>query len=87
MTILGHVIRAGNRDPADPMYQVTFEDANLKPKTSAYRRVGRPRHKWHQETMSQAWQAMQQSEPSNQDFAGTYTGTDGQRQQKQVASK
>ena len=79
MTILGHVIRAGNRDPTDPMYQVTFEDPSLKPKTSAYRRVGRPRRKWHQETMNQAWQSMQQNEPTNHDFAGTYAGTEGQR--------
>lgn len=50
-TLLGHVIRAGNRDLKDPMYQVTFDDESLKPKRTTYRRAGRPRHKWHDYTL------------------------------------
>ena len=55
MSLLGRVIRAGIRDAKDPMYQVTLEDPPLKPKTTAYRRVGLPRSKWHTDTMQEAW--------------------------------
>ena len=70
-TVLGHVIRAGDRDSRDPMYQVTFENQTLKPKTTAYRRVGRPRHKWHEKTLEAAWQKMSAEQTQRQPYEGT----------------
>ena len=43
------VIRTDNNDP---LKQVTFENDNLKIKTPAYRRVGRPRKQWIIKQMS-----------------------------------
>ncbi len=76
ITLLGHVIRAGNRDKNDPMYQVTFESKDLAPKMTAYRRVGRPRNKWHQDTMEQAWAKIHH----NGSHIPKYTGNEKQRQ-------
>ena len=75
-TLLGHVIRAGVRDALDPLHLVTFESEDLEPKTAAYRRSGRPRLKWHNETMQEAWNRMPREITNNR----TYTGTTGQRQ-------
>jgi len=33
--LLGHVIRAGVRDPTDPLFQVTFDNIALQPKAAA----------------------------------------------------
>ena len=52
MTLLGHVIRS-QKD--DPMKQVTFEDENLRTKCLGTRRVGRPKQKWIENTMKEAW--------------------------------
>ena len=82
MTLLGHVIRAGTRDRNDPMYQITFQGADLEPKTTTYRRVGRPRHKWHQETMTKAWQTM----PHQTGSIPEYTGSKKQRKQIRAAA-
>ena len=57
VALLGDVIRPGIRDANDPMYQATFEAPTLlpkTPKTTAHRRVGRPRNKWHTDTMQEA---------------------------------
>ena len=75
--LLGHVIRAGHRDPRDPMYQVTFENSSLQPRTTACRRVGKPRHKWHTDTMQSAWEAMN----ANSERERPYTGDDRQREE------
>ena len=71
-SLLGHIIRAGERDSRDPMYQVTFEGTNLKPRTTAYRRVGKPRHKWHTDTLASAWQYMEQQKGTNTKYNGDH---------------
>ena len=76
MILLGHVIRAGERNPRDPMFQVTFEDKTLKTKTTAFRRVGKPRHKWHAETMTEAWTYTQHYKDNGKP---TYKDTPAQR--------
>jgi len=43
VTLYGHLIRA---DAADPMKQATMNEEG-KRKAAAFRRVGRPRNKWH----------------------------------------
>ena len=53
------------------MYQVTFENQTLKPKTTAYRRVGRPRHKWHEKALEAAWQKMSAERTQRQPYEGT----------------
>ena len=55
ITLLGHIIRQGKREPNDPMVQVTFQNKNIKPRSPAYRRVGRPRLKWTEETLGDVW--------------------------------
>ena len=52
MTLLGHVIRS-HKD--DPMKQVTFEDEHLRTRCLGIRRPGRPRQKWIENTMKEAW--------------------------------
>ena len=75
-TLLGHVIRAAVRDAMDPLHLVTFESENLEPKTAAFRRTGRPRLKWHKETLSEAWKRM----PKEITNKAVYKGTVSQRQ-------
>ena len=53
LTLLGHIIRQSKREPKDPMVQVTFVGKNIMPRTPAYRRVGRPRQKWTEETLGE----------------------------------
>ena len=52
LKLLGHVIRAS---PKDPMREVTFETASINIKRPAYRRVGRPRIKWIDAALEEAW--------------------------------
>ena len=52
MTLLRHVIRS-HKD--DPMKQVTFEDEHLRTIFLGTRRPGRPRQKWIENTMKEAW--------------------------------
>ena len=52
---MGHLIRQNKRNPKDPMVQVTFEGKNIKPRTPAYRRVGRPKLQWTEETLAESW--------------------------------
>ena len=51
-TLLGHLIRAG---AADPMHRIGFEDAHLGTVRAGTRRVGRPKKKWIDMTMEDAW--------------------------------
>ena len=37
---------------------VTFDSEDLEPRTAAYKRTGRPRLKWHRETLEEAWNRM-----------------------------
>ena len=53
--LMGHLIRQNKRNPKDPMVQVTFEGKNIKPRTPAYRRVGRPKLQWTEETLAESW--------------------------------
>ena len=64
--LLGHAIRAGKRDPRDPMYQVA-----LKSNTITYRRVGRPSHKLHEQMMEAAWTKMSAVQTPIQEYQGT----------------
>ena len=50
--MLGHIIRAGNDDP---MRQVTFVRDTININYTNKRRVGRPRGKWIESTLKQAW--------------------------------
>ena len=52
LTLLEHIIRS---DGLDPLRQVTFENANLKPLTPAFKRARRSRSKWVEITMKEAW--------------------------------
>ena len=45
-------------DANDPLRQVTFENASLKPLTPAFKIVGRPRSKWIETSMKEAWTRM-----------------------------
>ena len=69
-SLLGHVIRAGQRNRHDPMYEVTFEDDTLKPKTTAFRRAGKPRHTWHHDNLNYAWQQLEQTQTLNTEYRG-----------------
>ena len=69
--MLGHVIRAGDRDDRDPLYRVTCSDKDIAPKTTATRRVGRPRHKWHDSTMTMAWDKITTNKTHNQEYTGS----------------
>ena len=53
LALLGHVIRA---NPKDPLKQVTFANDNLDILTPATRRVGRPRQKWTDSTLKDAYE-------------------------------
>jgi hypothetical protein len=70
-TLLGHVIRAGDRDCNDPLFQATFESANLQPRRATHRRVGRPRKKWHDTTMESAWHKLDNTITQGQNYTGT----------------
>ena len=50
--LLGHIIRADNEDP---MRQVTFVRDSININYTNKRRVGRPRGKWVESTLKQAW--------------------------------
>ncbi len=52
VTLLGHIIRS---NPQDPMHQVTFANDEIETHAPWRRRVGRPRLKWIEETMKEAW--------------------------------
>ena len=45
LTVLSYIIRAGERNPRDALYQVTFEHNKFQARQAADRRVGRPRIK------------------------------------------
>ena len=66
LSLLGHIIRT---DDNDPIKQVTFANNGLEPLTAALRRVGRPRQKWIELTLKDAYE----------DFSdNAYTGTRSQ---------
>ena len=65
VTLLGHIIRT---DRSDPMHQVTFRDENLSPFHPIVRRPGRPRHKWIDEQLQNAWNLY---DDGGQEFTGT----------------
>ena len=66
LSLLGHIIRTDNNDP---IKQVTFANHDLAPLTAALRRVGRPRQKWIDITLKDAYEDFSDSE---------YTGTRSQ---------
>ena len=78
-TLLGHVIRS---DRKDPMKQVTFEDEHLRTKSLGIRRAGRPRQKWIENTMREAWETVRND-------TSPYIATIEQRQEiaKQAANR
>ena len=78
VTLLGHVIRS---DRKDPMKQVTFEDEHLRTKSLGIRRAGRPRQKWIENTMREAWETVRSD-------TSPYIATIEQRQEiaKQAAN-
>lgn len=53
LTLLGHIVRA---EQIDPMREVTFTDTCVTIKSSNKRRVGRPRRKWTETVMVEAWE-------------------------------
>ena len=80
--LLGHIIRVGNRDKIDPMLKITFDNDNLKPKTTAFRRVGKPINKWHQENMKEAWSELPTTITNNE----AYTESTSQLQKLRKAA-
>ena len=54
MKLLGHILRA---DRYDPLRQVFFEFGTTSPRINYYRRIGRPRADWLQETTKDALRA------------------------------
>ena len=66
LSLLGHIIRT---DDNDPIKQVTFANNKLEPLTAALRRVGRPRQKWIELTLKDAYEDFSDNE---------YTGTRSQ---------
>ena len=66
LSLLGHIIRT---DDNDPIKQVTFANNDLEPRTAALRRVGRPRQKWIELTLKDAYDDVSDNE---------YTGTRSQ---------
>lgn len=58
LKLLGHIIR---RERSHPQQQTTFATADLVTRQTSYRRVGRPRLKWAEETMKEAWQIIRET--------------------------
>ena len=58
-SLLGHIIRT---DDNDPLKQVTFSNDDLNPLTPAVRRTGRPRQKWIELTLRDAYESFNDNE-------------------------
>ena len=80
--MLGHIVRAGNRNSSDPAFQATFDSNSLLPKYSITRRQGHPRQKWIDTTMKEAWEALMKEEGSEI----RYSGLESQRQKLKTAA-
>ena len=55
------------------MHRVTFEGNDLQIKSTLYRRVGKPRHEWHQENMKEAWQQIDKKKTNQEEYIGSVT--------------
>ena len=82
VTLLGHIVRAGNRNSSDPAFQATFDSSSLLPKCSITRRQGHPRQKWIDTTMKEAWELLLKEEGSEI----RYIGLDSQIQKLKTAA-
>ena len=71
LTLLGHVIRAGQDDP---LFPVVFGDEDLATVQTSKRRAGRPKNKWIEMSMKDAWNRIRI------DNTEQYTATLTQRQ-------
>ena len=76
LTLLGHIIRA---DQGDPMRRITFQPTvRLEEFDNGKKRVGNPRHKWIDMTMSDAWETIRAPRS-----VITYSGNYMQKQKNQ----
>ena len=74
LALLGHIIRCEN---TDPMRAITFNENTVDTRRLGWRREGKPRVKWVEATMQDAWKILRKQQYGDDE---QYSGTNEQKE-------